>query len=38
MYNLHKGHILWLSGFARIPQIQEGFDSKVKVVNVSASR
>jgi len=38
MYNLHKGHILWLSGFARTPQIQAVVESKVEFVNVSASR
>lgn len=38
MYSLHKGHILWLSGFTRIPQIHDGFESDVEFVNVSASR
>jgi len=38
MYNLHKGHILWLSGFVRTPQIQAVVESKAVLVNVSASR
>jgi len=38
MYNLHKGHILWLSGLARTPQIQAVVESNVEFVNVSASR